>query len=29
VPVMGRADGLATPYNQTLVAVLKAREAKF
>ncbi|MDG2405612.1 MAG: 2-dehydropantoate 2-reductase [Paracoccaceae bacterium] len=29
VPVMGRANGLATPYNQTLVAVLKAREAKF
>ena len=29
VPVMGRVDGLATPYNQTLVAVLKAREAKF
>jgi len=29
VPVMGRQDGFDTPYNDTLVAVLKAREAAF
>ena len=29
VPVMGREDGFDTPYNDTLVAVLKAREAAF
>lgn len=29
VPVMGRQDGFDTPYNDTLVAVLNAREATF
>ena len=29
VPIMGRQDGFDTPYNDTLVAVLKAREAAF
>ena len=29
VPVMGRALGLATPYNDTLTAILRQREAAF
>ena len=29
VPIMGRQDGFDTPYNDTLVAVLKSREATF
>jgi len=29
VPVLGRRLGIATPYNDTLVAVLRAREAAF
>jgi 2-dehydropantoate 2-reductase len=29
VPVMGRAMGLVTPYNDTLVALLRQREAEF
>lgn len=29
VPVLGRAHGVATPYNDTLVAVLRQREAGF
>lgn len=29
VPVIGRRHGIATPYNETLVAVVRAREAAF
>ena len=29
VPIMGRQDGFDTPYNDTLVAVLKSRKATF
>ncbi|MEL6284282.1 MAG: ketopantoate reductase C-terminal domain-containing protein, partial [Pseudomonadota bacterium] len=29
VPILGRRHGIATPYNDTLVAVLKGREEAF
>ena len=29
VPVLGREVGIATPYNDSMVAVVRAREAHF
>jgi len=29
VPVLGRELGIATPYNDAMVAVVRAREARF
>jgi ketopantoate reductase len=29
VPVLGREMGIKTPYNDTLVALVRAREASF